>query len=184
MLDLATNSTTNTTPPAITAAAGFVASATARLDAANATLADAEAAAARVRERITALHAERQAIATRRAYGDHGGGDGSRLELIRLDLEGLAAIVAEADTEAADRRQRAEAEQRIVANARSQLARAEDEASLAALVDHAHRLDALMADTLQRATAITQRIGAAISYVPSPALATSFRRLLAAAGRL
>lgn len=181
MLDL---TTTDAVPPAITAAASFVASATARHDAANATLAEAEAAAARVRERITALEAERQVIATCRARGDHGGGDGSRLELIRLDLEGLAAIAAEADTEVTDRRHRAEAEQRIVANARSQFARAEDESSLAAIVDHAHRLDALMADTLQQATVITQRIGGAISYVPSPALATSFRRLLAAAGRL
>ena len=184
MLDFTATAGTATTPPAITAAAHAVATAQARHDAAAAALAEAEGAIAKISERIAALEQDRQAIAARRARGEHQADDGARLELARMDLEGLAGIAAEAEAEAADRRQRAEAAERILVAARGALTRAEDELTRAALTQHAARLDALMADTLQQAAAAAQRIGGAIGYVPSPALATSFRRLLAAAGRL
>jgi chromosome segregation ATPase len=182
VLDLITDTTT--IPPAIATAASFVASATARLETANAALAQAEAEARQVRARIATLEQERAAIIARRASGQHEHEDAARLALLAADSEGLAGIVTETEATVTAKRLAAEAEQALVAQASAQLARAEDEAALTALVEHARRLDTLMADTLQQATSIAQRIGGAIAYVPTPALASSFRRLLAAAGRL
>lgn len=171
-------------PPAIAGAASFVASASARLEAATRALADAEAAERKVRGRIAALEQERAAIAARRARGEHQHDDGGRLELIRLDLEGLITIAAEAEADVTEVRQKVEAEHRIAANARSQLTRAEGEVTLQALEQHAGQLDALMETTIRQMTETATRIGARVAYAPSPALATAFRRLLAAAGRL
>ena len=185
MLDFTADAATIPTPPAITAAAGFVASATARLDAANATLAEAEAAGQRARARVAALEQERQAITARRAGGTHEDGDAGRLALIAADTEGLAPLVAEAQAVASVARQKAEVEQRLVANARQQLARAEDEAVLAALTDHARRLDTLLVTTLTEARQVYLRLGVGKPpFAPSPALVLEIRKVAAAHGLL
>lgn len=187
MLDLAANVTATTTiPPAITVAAGYIATATARLSAATAALTEAEAADRKVRDRMAALTTERQAIIARRAGGQHGDGDAGHLALIAADIEGLASIVGEAEAAVTTERVKVEAEQRLVDQARAQLTRAEDEAALTALVDHAKRLDELLTVTLQQIAAVAARIGAPgrPPFAPSPALVMAIRRHAAAHGLL
>lgn len=172
--------------PAIASAAAFVATAAARYDAAAAALAEAERAAARVRERVTALTQERAAMVSRRAQGQHEDGDAARLALIGADLDGLEPLAAEADASVAALRQKAESARSIVTNAQGQLARAEDEAALTALVGHAQALDVLLVSTLQQITATSARLGVPgrPPFAPSPALALEMRRLCAAHGLL
>jgi chromosome segregation ATPase len=186
MLDFAADTTTNTIPPAIATAAGFVASATGRLETANAALAQAEAEDRKVRDRIAALTAERHAIVQRRAGGQHDDGDAGRLALVAADLEGLATIASEAEAAVAAERAKAEADRRLVDQARAQLARAEDEAALAGLVEHAGKLDTLLTVTLQQIATVAARIGAPgrPPFAPSPALVMAIRRHAAAHGLL
>lgn len=178
--------TTPTIPPAITAAAGFVASATARLDAAKAALQAAEKSAAAVRVRVAALGAERAAIIQRRAGGTHEDSDAGSLALIAADLEGLAPLVAEADAAVAEAHNKAAAEEHLVANARAQLERAEAGTQLAALVEHAQRLDVLLTATLAKVAEAAARIGAPgrPPYAPTPGLVLAIRRHAAAHGLL
>lgn len=185
MLDITAAADNTTVPPAITTAAGFVASATARLDAATTALTEAEGTERRVRDRIAALTAERQAIVQRRAGGQSQESDAGRLALIAADLEGLAAIASEAEAAATGERVKVEAEERLVAQARAQLARAEDEAALAALTDHARKLDTLLVTTLSEARHIYMRLGVGKPpFAPSPALVLELRKVAAAHGLL
>lgn len=185
MLDFA-QPTTPTVPPAITAAAGFVASASARLDTAKAALAAADKSAAAVRSRVTGLEAERAAMIQRRAAGQHEEGDAARLALIGADLEGLKPLLAEAEAVVIDARRKVEAEEILAANARQQLARAEAEAELAALVDHARKLDVLLTTTLSQVAEVASRIGAPgrPPYAPTPGLVLAIRKHAAAHGLL
>ncbi len=177
---------TPTTPPAITAAAGAIAAATARLDTATVALAEAEKSATNVRARTTALEAERQAIVQRRANGQHEEGDAGRLALIAADLEGLMPLRAEAEAAVTVARQKVEAGEGQSAYARQQFARAEAEAQLAALVEHAQKLDAIMLQTIERITTTAAQIGATgrPPFAPSVALVQAVRRLAAAHGTL
>ena len=188
MLDLLSSSPASppAIPPTITAAAGFVASATARFDTAMAALQAAEKSAAAVRGRVVALDAERATIIQRRAGGQHEDGDGARLALIAADLEGLAPLQAEADAAVSEARRKVEGEEHLVANARQQLDRAEAEAQLTALVQHARALDTMMVSTLAKIAQTSARIGAPGKppFAPSPALVLEMRRHAAAHGLL
>ena len=183
MLDL---TVTDTIPPAIATAAGFVASATGRLETSSIALAEAVAMERQVRDRIAALTAERQAIVQRRAGGQHDDDDAGRLALIAADLEGLSLIFGEAEAAVTAERAKAEADRRLVDQARAQLARAEDEAALAGLVEHAGKLDTLLTVTLQQIATVAARIGAPgrPPFAPSPALVMAIRRHAAAHGLL
>ena len=185
MLDFTTATDTTTIAPAIAAAAGFVASATARLEMATAALSEAEDAARHVRDRIAALTAERQTIVQRRAAGQSQQSDAGRLALIAADLEGLAAIASETDAAAAAEHAKVEAEQRLVDQARARFARAEDEAALAALTEHARKLDGLLVASLAEARQVYVRLGIGKPpFAPSPALVTELRKVAAAHGML
>lgn len=185
MLDFATPTTT-AVPPAITAAAASLATASVRLDTAKAALTAAEKNAAAVRGRVGALEQERAAIGQRRAAGQHEEGDGGRLELMRLDLEGLQPLVAEADAAVASARRKFDAAEGLATSARQQLARVEAEAQLTALVEHAQRLDALMLATIEHITITAAQAGATgrPPYAPSVALVQAVRRAAAAHGVL
>lgn len=177
---------THTMPPAITAAAASLATATARLDTAKAALAAAEKSAAAVRARVAALEAERATIGQRRAAGQHEGGDGGRLELIRLDVEGLQPLVAEAEAAVADARRQFDAAEGLATGARQHLARAEAEAQLTALVEHVQKLDSLMVATIEQIAITAAQAGATgrPPYAPSVALVQAVRRAAAAHGVL
>jgi hypothetical protein len=185
VLDLITTTTT-TIPPAIATAASFVASATGRLETANAALAQAEAEDRKVRDRIAALTAERQAILQRRAGGQHEHDDAPRLALLDADAEGLASIAAETEAAVTAKRLATEAEQTLVLRAKAGLALAEDTAALEGLVEHANRLDVLLTVTLQQVAAVAARIGAPgrPPYAPTPGLVIAIRRHAAAHGLL
>jgi hypothetical protein len=185
MLDF-TSPNTPTTPPAITAAAGFVASATARFEAAKGAQEAAQKNAAAVRSRVAALEAERADIVRRRTAGQQDEGDAGRLTLIAADLEGLGPLVAEAEAAVAEARRKAETEDHLVANARAQLDRAEAEARLAALVTHAQQLDVLLTATLGQVAEVAARIGAPgrPPWAPTPGLVLAIRKHAAAHGLL
>lgn len=179
------DTTNSTIPPAITVAAGYIATAEARLDSANAEMADAEAMDRQLRGRIAALTDERTSIVQRRAGGRHEYSDAARLALIAADLEGLSSIAAEAEAALAAARSKMEGEQRLAVQARAHLARAEDEATLAALTEHARKLDALLVASLAEARQVYMRLGIGKPpFAPSPALVLEIRKVAAAHGLL
>ena len=173
------------TNPAITAASHAVASATAQHDRAREGLVAAEAGRTRVTERIVALEAERSAIIARRQGGRGHDDDGARLELTRLDLEGLADLLRAEDAKVAAALAPVNDAMGAVQAAQYQLTRIECEATEAALIENAGTLDALLLANLKQLEELRAPLGRGKpGWAPSPALWLELRRLAAAAGRL
>lgn len=132
-----------------------------------------------VQARIVALGAKRQEIAARRAAGKGDDlADGAALQIVALDLEGLTNDLlpaAEADVKAATGNVQQAAVQ--VSTAERELARAEDEATLAALVPHVDKLATLLHAALVEVKALNGRLGRRDSWAPTHALQQELRRL-------
>lgn len=162
----------------------FAAAEQAQIDAKSA-LAEAQSEVSSLRERIVGMQAERSGIITRRARGHQEKNDGARLALLEADMEGLSAIVAEAEGRVA-MKQRAEAEAAknlIIAN--EHLAFERSRITQDALVAHADRLGKLLLASLEALeTAQRGPFPPSSTYAPSDALWMRLRKIQAMRNRL
>lgn len=174
---------TATMHPAIAAGSRALAEAERTLHHASGALASAEAARDNIDTRIADLVTQRAAIVARRAGGNHQPDDGSQLALIAADVDGLQAMIPDADAVAAAARLPVQTAQHTMEHARAKLARTEAETMEIALIEHARRLARLLVETVERLV----RQGKALSRVrpvwgPSPPLVATLRRLQATLG--
>ncbi len=171
--------------PAIAAAAHALAAATAQHDHAREGLVKAEAARSLIAERIEAKEMERSALIARRQAGKGQDGDGARLELIRIDLEGLAEMLKAEDANVSAALVPLNERMSRTQSAQYTLTQIEHETMEAALIEHAGKLDELMLETLQQIAALHAPLGRGKPrWAPSSALWSELRRLAAAHGRL
>ncbi len=140
-------------------------------------LSAAEGAKKIVQDRIAALEAERAQIIADRKEGADDYSHGPRLAVIAADLEGLREILAEVEAAIGPVKAEADAASAAVAQAQHLLERAEEDALLARLVDHAKVLDRLLHDTVTRINRIAQRRSMRDPWAPSRALANELRKL-------
>lgn len=145
--------------PAIAAAADHVARAEADLAAHRRVTAQAQEAEGQIAARIADIDAKRAAIRERRADGDRRDGDGAELELLALDREGLAEMLAEAAQNRTEAQEREERAGRVVATARHALQHAEDQAALAALKQHADAIGRVLFETVEAMAEVGRRVG-------------------------
>ncbi len=167
---------------AISASAVAVAAAEVRLSRARAALEEADAAARRLRERITDLEAQRAAIVSRRKRGDHQDDDGPRLSLLGADLTGLADLEAEAASAVAAARAAEDTAEAAVSTTKANLSRAEAAAAVRLLSAHAAELEARLTETLALLRDRADVIGVRTPWRPSPGFYTEVRRAALAAG--
>lgn len=153
-------------------------------------LATSELAAAQadhqvIADRINAIHTNRSAIIARRQAGDARPGDAGEIELLAADVQGLEGILAERKAEVAKAKTAQTAARQMLASAQSNMQRAEDAANLAALKEHAGKLDALLLATVQQIVETQNRLGdRRAAWAPSKELHFALRKLAAAAGIL
>ena len=141
---------TATMHPAIAAGARALAEAESTLHHASGTLASADAARDNIDTRIADLVTQRAAIIIRRTSGDRQPDDGSRLALIAVDIDGLQAMIPDADAVSAAARLPVQTAQHAMEHARAKLARTEAETMETALIEHACRLAGLLVETVER----------------------------------
>jgi hypothetical protein len=157
----------------ISSAAAQVAEARANAKRACVPVEAAQVEAARVQERINALHADRSAIAHERSNGHHDPAHAGKLALIDLDLEGLAPLMAEANSKlsaAGAAQVRANQEVSVAEDA---LRRAKAVDLREKLIGHLNALDATMVSTLTELNAVAASLGEGLSFrvwAPSVAL--------------
>lgn len=168
---------------AIEAAAEHLAQARAEEVRAAEAVAAATRACDNIRQRIAALEAERASITARRAAGEHDAEDGARLALIAADIEGLRALLADAENQLAEVRQPAEQAHKAAAAASAMLADTEKAAAIELLIAHANHLDALLLETVQQLGELTGNSGRP-AWGASQPLFTMLRRLAAGRGEL
>jgi uncharacterized Ntn-hydrolase superfamily protein len=156
-----------------------------QVKAAAALLAEQETCAG-IEARLAAIESDRAAIVGRRAGGDRRPDDAARLALLDADREGLRALLAEADAAVAAARGPSEQAERVLAAARFQLARCQDAAVEAAVLDHVRALDTAMLNAIAELEAVATRMGRTgrPAWSASSALYLKLRTLAAARGEL
>lgn len=147
-------STATTTATVFQPFAETVAEAEAEAEATASALAAASTRTAKLQSRMNSLASERQGIISRRQRGEHRPDDGSRLELIAADSDGLALLRDQAAAAEQVVKARHQEAAQAHANALQMLARHEDEIAEAALVQHAEHLGALLFETMSKLEAI------------------------------
>jgi hypothetical protein len=170
----------------IAAAARAVAEAEAGVARTAAALRQAEAHRQHVADRLADIEAGRATVVSRRAAGDQRHDDGALVALAQADIEGLNALLTNADAAVAAVRGPHEDAERAVAAARFSLDREKDGAVEGALIAHARQLDDAMLRTigeLETAAARLGRTGRPVWGV-SPVLYAKVRALASARGEL
>jgi hypothetical protein len=163
---------------AIKSAAGQLAAAKLEAEQAGTALTAADAAVAKVRERIGVLNAERSEIVGARKAGRTSPKHGARLAELAADLEGLNEIHAEAvAAHRAAANEFARVNQSVTA-AEYALANASDNALLGNLKEIATDLDRRLSETVNEIAGVARRLGInRASWFPTAVLANQLRRL-------
>lgn len=148
-----------TPDPVIAAAADHVARAEADFASHQRVTQQAREAEQQLADRIADLDTRRAAIGARRQDGDRREGDGAELELLTLDRQGLAEMLAEAAQTRAEAQEAEQQAAQVAGFARQALQHAEDQATLAALKAHADAVGRVLRQTVEEMAAIGRRIG-------------------------
>ena len=167
--------------PQIIAASRQIASARATYEKNLLPLQEASERQNKIGERISALEEQRRNITARRRGGDFLPDDGPNLALIAADLEGIQALLADAEAAVRTLTGPVESARQAIGFAEQSLKVAEDNVAEAALIAHAQHLDGLLLQTATRLAALHKRRGSGMpKWGPSPALAGELRKLQAA----
>jgi hypothetical protein len=161
----------------ITAAASALAEARRKAEAAGVGLAEAEAARDQVQRRVAALEAERGEILAERMADIDDAAHGPRLALIGADLENLAEMQAAAVRRVVAARAVADGVNCTIAAADWALGRATDAELLRRLVDHAGKLERLLAGTVTEIKNLSQKLGMREPWAPRSDMVQTLRRL-------
>ncbi|MGO8915391.1 MAG: hypothetical protein ACLQJR_05735 [Stellaceae bacterium] len=155
------------------------AAATARQQTARAkeAMAEAQADADRVKNRVAVLQSERAGIIAAARNGDADPAHALRVGVIDADLADLAPLVADADAAVSKARGAVASAGTVVASAEQQLALATDEELQQHLLEHASRLDELLLATITELRGVWTRRRGRPTWAPSPALVIEITRL-------
>jgi hypothetical protein len=142
------------------------------------TLAEAQAIAADLKARVTALEGERSTIIANARGADPDPKNALRLCVREADLKDIAPMTDDANAGVAVAQAHDLEARQAVVRAEQQMAMAEAAELEARLTAHAAKLDALLLATLTELNAVGKRVGRARPvFMPSPELANTLQRL-------